>query len=642
MNVCPNCGNHAEDGARFCNVCGTSLSGAVATEEPVQPSVQEPAPMQLICGNCGAANPAHAQSCGVCGVSFLPAEAVSTGAPAANPMETAKEIGGKVAGTAKELGGKAAVGLKKLTKTVKAAVPKNLGEKTKSIPKKVWMIGGGVLAALIVLIIVLSALGGGSNADYSYALYVNEDSQLSYVKLTGKGDPAELTEDGTSFSSAMMAEDGKTLFYLDRDEDGDTCLYYRNAANTKKEPVLLESNVSSFTITADGSRVYFTKKGNLYVHNLKKSEKIVSDVDTFVLSEDEKSVLYADDDGELSIWNGKKSTQVDSDVENVFHYSDDFKTIYYLKDDNLYLKSGSKDGEKILSDCTSCYITEDGTGYAMDDDDELYYVDGKKLTSVASDVTSRSTAYERAVLAYEVEDEDWYVAVKSKSYELDVDDVSKIRLSSDGKQLHLLLDVDDDHGDLVSISIGSKPGKVKDVDSEVYTYDMGYYDGAFYYFKEVDEQHGTFVYNGKEVDTDVYYDSYGFLDGKPYYMKDVADGEGTLYLKGTEVAEDVCVSSVRGNSEKGTLLFITEWDTAEYVGTLNAYKSKISVIAEEVYYSSSDYGSRDFFVMPEGEVLYFTDYDLEDYEGVLNCYNGSKSVELADDAKYYIPVYSAG
>lgn len=617
MKVCPNCGNSVEESARFCNICGSNLPEAAAQSVPV------------------AAAPIAPEQ-----VSAAPMAAPAA-QPKKDPTATAKEIGGKVADSAKKIGGKAADFAKELGPKIKAAIPKDLGEKVKKVPKKIWMIGGGVLAALIVLIIVINVIGG-SGMDYNFAMYVNEDNQLSYTKLSGKGDPVEITEEG--YSSFQMADDSKTIFYLDRDEDGELCLYYRNATKAKKDPVLLESNVSgNFVITPDGSKVYFMKKGNLYVNNLKKSEKIESDVDGFLLAADGKKVLYQNDDGELYIWNGKKSVEVDSDVEDIFYWSEDLKEFYYLKDEDLYLKKGSKEGVKVLSDCTGCAIDETGKGYAMNDDQELYYIDGKKAKEIASDVTEMETVcQERSVAVYSADDgEEWYVAVKAKAYQLDVEDVSRIRLSADGKTLYMLLDVKDEHGDLVKISIGGKPGKVKDVDEDVYYYDLGFtQEGKFYYFKDVEDGEGTLIFNGKEVDTEVYYNGYGFMGSKPYYMKEVENGEGTLYVKGKEIVEDVIVSSVTYNKDKNTLLFITEWDAADCEGMLNTYKSKVKEVADKVYYSGSDYGSRDFFIMPDGQVLYFTDYDLSDGEGVLNCFNGSKSVELADDAKYYIPVYA--
>lgn len=646
MKVCPNCGNQVEDSARFCNVCGTTVPVAAAEPAPVA----VPASEQVTCGICGTVNPANASACSVCGA-FLGAEAApeaASQAPRKDAMEGAKEIGGKVAESAKEIGGKVAASAKvvggKVAVAAKAAGGKlkeaKLDEKLKKVDKKVWTIAGGVLAVLVLLIILVNVIGGSGGMDYNFAMYVNEDNNLSYTKLTGKGDPMEITEEG--YAGFQMADDSKTLFYLDYNEDGELCLYYRNVTKAKKEPVLVDSKVDgNFAINPDGSRVYYMKKGNLYVSNGKKSEKIESDVDGFLLSEDGKKALYQNDDGELYVWNGKKSVEVDSDVEDIYYWSEDLKEFYYLKDNDLYLKKGSKDGVKVLSDCSSCSIGEDGTGYALNDDGELYYINGKKATEIASDVTSRTMATQRAVMVYEVEDEEWFVAVKGKSYELDVEDVSRLRLSDDGKTLYMLLDVDDEHGDLVKISIGGKPGKVKEVDEDVYYYDLGFtQEGKFYYFKDVEDGHGTLIFNGKEVDTEVYYSGYGFMGSKPYYLKDVEDGEGTLVVKGKEVTDGVAVSSVYYNEDKNCLLFITEWEQSEYVGTLNFYKSKVKVVAEDVYYTGDDYGSRDFFIMPEGQVLYFTDYDVRDGEGVLNCFNGSKSVELADDAKYYISIYS--
>ena len=630
MKVCPNCGNAVEESARFCNVCGTTVP-ATGAEPAANPA---PVSAQQTCGICGAVNPAYASACSVCGAPFgTETSEAAPAEPKKEAKETAREIGDKVAKSAKEIGGKAAAAAKSLGDKVKEA---KLDEKLKKVPKKIWMIAGGAVAVLILLIILINVIGG-SGMDYNFVMYVNEDRNLSYAKINGRGDPVEISENG--FYNYAMADDSKTVFYTGYNDDDELCLYYRNATKAKKDPVELDSNVDGgFTINKDGSKVYYMKKGNLYVSNLKKSEKIESDVDGFVLSEDGKKVLYQNDDGEVYIWNGKKSVEVDSDVENIYYWSEDFKVIYYLKDDNLYLKKGNK-SEKVLSDCYSCGFSENGTGYALNDDGELYYISGKKAKEIASDVTSRTMASERAVVVYEVDDEDWFVAVKGKSYELDVEDVSKLRLSEDVKTLYMLLDVKDEHGDLVKIKIGGKPGKAKDVAEDVYYYDLGFNEsGKFYYFQDVDDGHGTLCVDGKEVDTDVYYGGYGFIGNKPYYLKDVEGGEGTLFIKNKEMADGVTVSSITYNKEKKALVFMTECEN--YEGTLNYCKSKVKVIAEDVYYSGDDYGSRDFFIMPEGQVLYFTDYDRNDGEGTLNSFNGSKSVELADDAKSYLPIYA--
>lgn len=640
MKVCPNCGNAVEESARFCNVCGTTVpvADAVPAVDPTPVSAQQ------TCGICGSVNPASAAVCAVCGAPFgtETAPKAAPAEPKKDPKETAKEIGDKVAKSAKEIGGKAATAAKVLGGKIKEAdLPgkikdAKLGEQFKKVPKKLWMIAGGAVAVLIVLIILVNVIGG-SGMDYNFAMYVNEDGNLSYTKLTGKGDPMEITENG--YYNYAMADDSKTVFYTAYNEDDELCLYYRNATKAKKDPVELDSKVDGgFMINEDGSKVYYMKKGNLYVHNLKKSVKIESDVDGFLLSEDGKKVLYQNDDGELYIWNGKKSTEVDSDVEDVYYWSEDFKELYYLKDNDLYLKKGNK-AVKVLSDCSSCYFNEAGTGYALNDDNELFFINGKKAKEVASDVTSRSVATERAVVVYEVDDEEWFVAVKGKSYELDVEDVSRIRLSDDGKMLYLLLDVSNEHGDLVKVKIGNKPGKVKDVAEDVYYYDLGFNEnGKFYYFQDVDDGHGTFCLDGKEVDTEVYYNGYGFIGNKPYYLKEVEGGEGTLVIKGKEMAEDVAASSVIYDETKKAIAFMTECEG--YEGTLNYCKNKVKVVAEDVYYSGDDYGTRDFFIMPDGQILYFTEYDRGDGVGTLNSFNGSKSVELADDARYYLPIYA--
>lgn len=633
MKVCPNCGNSVDEGARFCNVCGTTIP--VATEGTAPVLTASP----VTCGVCGAVNPVGASACSVCGA-MLTVEPAPVGAPEEpkkDVRESAKEIGDKVAKSAKEIGGKAVAAAKTLGGKIKEA---KLDEKIKKVPKKIWMIAGGVVAALLLLIILVNVFDSGM--DYNFALFVNDDGQLSYTKLTGRGDPVEITEEGYTGYWAM-ADDSKTLFYVSYNDDGEMCLYYRNATKAKKDPVELDSDVDgNFAINEDGSKVYYMKNGNLYVHNLKKSEKIESHVEYFVLSENGKKVLYGNDDGELYIWNGKKSTEIDSDVEDLYYCSEDLKVIYYQKNGDLYLKSGSKKSQKVLSDCGGISINETGKGYASTNDGELYYIDGKKATKIAKDVSSVRQAYERSVVVYSVDDGDeWYVAVKGKAYELDVDDVYNVRLSNNGKLLYLLLDPEDGHGDLVRIKIGSKPGEAKVMDEEVYYSSMGFNENnKFYYFKDMDGSHGTLYFDGKEIAEDVYYSSYGFMGNKPYYLTDVKSGEGTLCVKGKEVAEDVAVDSIRYNEEKKSLVFMSDWDEGKSEGTLNFYKSKTKVIAEDVYYTGSHGSSRDFFIMPEGQILYFVDYDFDKGEGTLNCFNGSKSVELSDSARRYVAIYN--
>ena len=57
MVICPNCGKAFEDGARFCNECGTKLP-----EAPVAPA----APAANVCPNCKTALNDDAAFCPVC------------------------------------------------------------------------------------------------------------------------------------------------------------------------------------------------------------------------------------------------------------------------------------------------------------------------------------------------------------------------------------------------------------------------------------------------------------------------------------------------------------------------------------------------------------------------------------------------
>ena len=56
--ICPNCGAEQPDAARFCNQCGTRLSGQVV------------AAVQLTCPRCGHVNPEGSKFCGECGATL--------------------------------------------------------------------------------------------------------------------------------------------------------------------------------------------------------------------------------------------------------------------------------------------------------------------------------------------------------------------------------------------------------------------------------------------------------------------------------------------------------------------------------------------------------------------------------------------
>lgn len=106
-------------------------------------------------------------------------------------------------------------------------------------------------------------------------------------------------------------------------------LYCRNVKKPKEEPIKIASDVTSYNVNKDGTKViYLNEEGGLYSHDLKDSEKIASDVTEFYVDEDLEKVGFLKSDGGYYLHN-KDNEKIASDIESIEHVSDDLSVIYY-------------------------------------------------------------------------------------------------------------------------------------------------------------------------------------------------------------------------------------------------------------------------------------------------------------------------
>ncbi len=231
MMICPNCAKLMEDGAKFCDNCGTRLPEPIdpipvttpeppvweipvvdeipatepnapmdeipATEpnapvneipttesdapmdeipmtEPSGPAFEppvfapaEPVGQTIFCPNCGARNSSQFPFCQDCGASLqenTQAEEI--------PEAQHQDVSGQ--------------GLQKVTKPARPRLPKFKLPKIKlpNLPKKVMVLGGAGLAALVIIGVVIALLSGGG-AD-TYGLYI-KDSEIFYTDFSKDG-----------------------------------------------------------------------------------------------------------------------------------------------------------------------------------------------------------------------------------------------------------------------------------------------------------------------------------------------------------------------------------------------------------------------------------------------------------------------
>ena len=189
----------------------------------------------------------------------------------------------------------------------------NLPKLPFELNKKILAFGAAALAIILVLAIVVSALFTGGEPNY--ALYMKE-GELMYYGMSG--DPWQVSDDMDGNSSALnlVSKDGKKIFFI---QDGD--LYVRNV-ESKKDAEKLGTEVESYMISEDGKRVLFeTEDGNIYTHNLKERKKIDSEIDSVVgFSKDLKKVIYTKDAGsednenakDIYLYNGKEPVKLES------------------------------------------------------------------------------------------------------------------------------------------------------------------------------------------------------------------------------------------------------------------------------------------------------------------------------------------
>ena len=267
-------------------------------------------------------------------------------------------------------------------------------------------------------------------------------------------------------------------------------------------------------------------------------------------------------------------------------------------------------------------LREDLADYTIDVDSyTLYYLDGKEAVEVAKDFTysnydfsskdsspviafSTATAEDVEKLNiseiyyyWDVEEHVLYadkeislnVAVKGTATPVELEDISTLALSSDGKTLYVAADEEDDEyvATLYKASISSKVGKFEAYDEDIYSEYLSILEnGNVLYTKEDGEE---LYVNKTLIDDDFAMSTLRACNEGDilYYLSDVKDSEGTLEIskngkEGQEIADDVFV--VYSTTSEGNVIYLTDYDTDDYEGTLNFSKNggEGKVIDEDV------------------------------------------------------------
>lgn len=506
--------------------------------------------------------------------------------------------------------------------------------------KKLFAILAGVAAVAVIVILAFVLFGGKGNTTLP-TLYVKDKDMF----IAGKGDPWQVTDDlgRTSAGGAMLAPNGKTLFYSDKLDNGDSPIYFRDITSEKSEATKLDTNIENLIISKNSKLVvYLTEDGTLYRHDLTEKEKIASDVASIcAITEDCKKVIYKTeaDEGEkpdLYIYKNGEKEKLASEISS-FEYADEkCSVIYYTSDDVLYkLEVG---GEKEKIDDEVSYVVrvyESGQMYYYKSEKKevkegdfkyetevytLFYHDGNEPTALAEDLDSQygyRTASEEPILIYsetipaKEEGKDptitTYIAVEGEVSELAFEgkatNYSNCRITKDGKTVYYT----DNYAEKsktyelykVDISSGA-PGTAELYDSDIAAEADEYSANAIMYLYE---------------DTVIY--------GKEY-----KDGAYDLYIDQELVEYDV--SDFTYYTDDETIIYETDYNSKEGTSTLNVWvKGKKTKVAEDV---------DDYYYCNNGKLLYLADCN-DKGKGDLYEYRKGKSEKIDEDVTAIVRCY---
>lgn len=636
---CKKCNALVPDDSAFCPECGEKVEVAVTT--PSEPAAQ------VFCPECGAPMAANDSFCENCGAKVEPAAAAKNrfagllGKADAGLTAVSKKI--NVPAKYLKLG-LAAVALI-LVVAIVVSIFSGLSAKNnyalyikdgelyyaempKGKPVEVSEDGGSYSARLSKNGKNLFYLDDYDSDDSTYTLF--------YRNITKeKSEPVKL-DSGIKSYNWTLSENGKTVVYIKNDN-----LYTHNLKENKK----IASDVEDFYCSADCKTIWYLAdyeeneeededgyityevSYTLYKYNGKDSTEVdEGEINICGISKDGDDILY-ELDGDLYLKKGKKDKEkLASNAEACIMYEDG--SFYYtVAGDEISAWDIIEDDVK---DNTDYDYLRDYLKEQTDDSPvgNLYYYNGKESKLVAEGIVTDSDdfSYETAVIAYNAVEggelptmklsdyandsysamEEWrdeltemtklYIAVKDNASVVDLEEVSDVSISSDGKTAYALTEVDDEEyvGTLHKITLSGK--KIKKTE---------------------------------KIDTDVSYGYNGFVGNYYVYFKDVKDYEGDMYIDGKEVDTDVYVYGCDYCEETNTMIYYVDYNESKDQGTLKQYKKgKVTKIQDDVH---------EAVFTPEGEILYL--YDYSKGEGELFVWTGKKAAKLDDEVSDILYVY---
>ncbi len=666
MMVCPKCGEQLEDGASFCDNCGTKLNETI------------------FCPDCGKETSTQFEFCEDCGA-VLKEEAPATDKPEKQPSKSEKQP-----------------------------------------PKKAFLYGGIGTALVVVIILITSMIAAKSNKSANTVFYI-KDKEIFYTDFS-KNAPRQITSklisdtdmidiEGLPFLQwfTMLSSDGKTIFFPDRinDDDDGISLYYKNIIKSE-DPTKIDSDIVSYHVNDAATLVTYIKSDDaiMYQYDLNKGEKekIADEIKDFEVSDDGKKIIYINWDGAIYAKDfGKDKEKIDSYDVNLVHVSEDLKTLCYIKEGSLYKKTEGKEKEKISSDVHEViHVYDSGEIYYIKSDSEEkflmdYVVDDMKKSDadmIYPDTPtypswwdySTSEEFEAAVSVYNDAYASFEQAVEKYREKMNRDELREILAEETMSQSDFTLYYFNGNEEkiITDTYVRNFSTNVCAKDSPVFTYraytqsdfdkvklskvenindlrnmvkaalylsseqyvavgdevtligqnsatDFKIEDGGktIYFLddvpegKECGDLYKVSVSNRKVQKPELYdsdvstYSAFFIADGQFAYFKDFKNDKGDLYINKTRIDYDVNPYHLSYNKDFEKLTYFTDWDDQKYYGTLKVYeKGKVVNISDDVAACT---------VMKNGNILYVYDFSIRYYKGDLYLFQKGKTEKIDVD-----------
>ena len=485
-----------------------------------------------------------------------------TGKPLGGPQQAGPQFGGPQSG-GPQFGGPQPGGFPPAGGAAAAPAAKGSG----LIPILVALAALSAVVVVATTALDVMGIGKASRKAMPYLFYIKDEDVVMGTKTSGIKprtflDGLEKGMDEVDLDA--ISPNGKYLYFTEcSNEDYEDTLYLLDLNSKKAEPLEIDEDVYN-VVALDNGALYLSDE-TLYKTDTKgNTEKLLKDVQGFMLSKDRKKLLYSDGEDffltDVALKKDEEKLSLSYDDSMKF-YEEDLTGFIYSNDSRLFISRNNNE-IKVTSKLKSTWCCGDPSGKNMQivytegagkDEDRtsvyLYQEKGDKIIPVIEDedislitADGGSTSYVFAI---------WDKKHKGCEYYFGI-----------GSNYGLIPDLDEDTA-IESLTKDEKTGK--------------YY--AFTYDKEKGaEKTGMIIELSLKKDTANYTELYEAIsfrnaaDGKVFYYTDQnKDGSRLMAVNGSDLSDDVEKSTYLGD---GKMAIIIDWSDKSSSGTLQVYDGK--------------------------------------------------------------------